>query len=89
MLDRDPNKDGQGEIVPGPEPSRPPKGADALAALKGLLAPRPGTVEITAPQQGRRKAGAAMLAECVFLFLAVTLFGPNTQRRINWQQGRR
>lgn len=59
MQDRDPNEDGQGDIVSGPEPSRLPRAADVLAALKGLFAPRAAAVEDVAPQERRRKTRAA------------------------------
>ena len=72
MQDNDPRDPGQGEIVSGPEPSRLPKAVDVVAAFKGLFASR---------------AYAAEDAKFVFLFLTATLFGPETRRRINWQQG--
>jgi hypothetical protein len=59
MQDKDPKADGQGEIVSGPEPSRLPKAADVLAAVKGLFAPRPATIGDATPERSRRKARAA------------------------------
>lgn len=58
MQDEDPKDPGHGEIVSGPEPSRLPKAADVLAAVRGLFAGRSGTVEDAAPQRPRRKARA-------------------------------
>ena len=59
MQDKDPKEPGHGEIVSGPEPSRLPKAADVLAAVKGLFAPRPATVEDAVPRRSGRKARAA------------------------------
>lgn len=59
MQDKNPREPGHGEIVSGPEPSRLPKAADVLAAVKGLFAGRPATVEDTVPQRSGRKARAA------------------------------
>ncbi len=59
MQGKDPKEDGQGDIVSGPEPSRLPRAADVLAAVRGLFAPRPGTGEAPVPEKGRRKARSA------------------------------
>ena len=56
MQDKDPKEPGQGEIVSGPEPSRLPKAADVLAAMKGLFAPRADAAGDAVPQRPRRKA---------------------------------
>lgn len=55
MQDKDPKEPGQGEIVSGPEPSRLPKVADVLAAMKGLFAPRADAAGDAVPQRPRRK----------------------------------
>lgn len=59
MQDEDPKEPGQGDIVSGPEPSRLPKAAEVLAAVKGLFAPRPATVEDAVPRRSGRKARLA------------------------------
>lgn len=62
MQGKDPNKDGQRDIVSGPESSRWPKAADVMAAVKGLFAPRPAGVEDAVPDHRKRRARAAVPA---------------------------
>ena len=60
MQDKDPKDPGQGGIVSGPEPSRLPKAADVVAALKGLFAPRADAAKDAAPERRRRKTQAGI-----------------------------
>lgn len=52
--DQDKDREGNGQIVSGPEPGRLPKGADLLAAVRALLKPRPRAESDVRPRRLKR-----------------------------------